>query len=268
MLLWPVGAVLDRAWSASASWPRRVPDLARFTRRAYFRRLQPSAAAWADASFERIEQHLPWLDRAGRCVYDRCETNMTSNPFSFPRDPPRVTCRREITVVYGFDGDLRGRLTEVADCVSTAGWGDLRGGPEAAVPDMAERAPPVWPLAWAPVPDFALPGGLETMPPERRFPLESWLRMGIGWASRSEPAELVTTRETSRSGDPRTATATYRPVEIAGDDSWHLAAQALARHEHVLAIRVDITYYKNANVNARPGRLRKKVLPAWAIRPR
>ena len=261
MLLWPAGAVLDRAWAASASWPRRVPDLDRFTRRAYFRRLHASAAAWADGNFERIEQRLPWLDRAGRYVRDRCETDLTSNPFSFPRDPPRVTCRRESTVVYGFDGSLRGSLTQVADGVRAAGWGEWRGEPEAAVPDMAGRTPPVWPLAWAPVPGFALPDGLETMPPDRRFPVESWLRMGIGWASRGEAADLVTTRETSRTGDPRAATATYRPVNIAGDDTRQLTAHAMARHEHALAIRVDITYYKNPNVNARPGRMRKKMFP-------
>lgn len=82
--------------------------------------------------------------------------------------------------------------------------------------------------------------------------------MGIGWASRGEAAELATTRETSRPGDPRAATATYRPVDIAGDDTRQLTPHALARREHALAIRVDITYYKNPNVNARPGRLRKK----------
>jgi len=84
--------------------------------------------------------------------------------------------------------------------------------------------------------------------------------MGIGWISRSQPAELVTTTAAGRRGDPRTATATYQPMEISGTAVGRLGEQALAHHEHAIAIRITITYYLNANVNASPGRLRKSQL--------
>jgi hypothetical protein len=261
MLLYPVGRVVVALWAHSTDLPRRVPGLAAFTRSAGFARLQSAAAAWADRNFALIEEGAPWLDRAGRCVLDHCDTGLESRPFSFPRDPPSVTCRREVTVVYGFDGGLPGRLAELATVLAAIGWGDSHDGSTVVLRDLNRREPPVWPLTWSPAAAFGPPAGLETMPPDRRFPLNRWLRMGIGWASRGEPPLLTTTREGARPGDPRTATVTYQPVEVAGNGVDRLAGQALDRHEHAVAIRIEVTYYLNANVNARPGRLRKRLLP-------
>jgi hypothetical protein len=263
VLGWPAGAVGAVLGAAVLFSPRRVPDLARLAGSPGLGRLQSAAAAWADRNFELIESGAPWLDRAGRWVSDYCETGLNSRPFSIPRDPASVTCSREVTVVYGSDGGLDGRLAALAAALGTAGWGDRDGDTTAPIPDLDRREPPEWGIDWSPVEGFALPGLLETMSPHHKFPLKRWLDMGIGWTSRSQPAELVTTTAAGRRGDPRNATATYQPVQISGTAVGRLAEQALARHKHAIAIRITITYYLNTNVNASPGRLRKKLLPAW-----
>jgi hypothetical protein len=240
------------------SSPRRVPDLGRFTRSAGFGQLQSAAATWADQNFDLIEGGAPWLDRAGRWVLDRCETGLESRPLCIPRDPPRLICDRDVTAVYGFDGNLDARLAELAAVLGRAGWGDHQGDTTVPRHDLGRRPPPAWPIDWSPVPGFGLPAVLATMPPPEQVRLE----MGIGWISRGKPtAELVTTRASGRSGDPRAATATYQPVDVGGSDVGDLADRALARHQHAIAIRISTGYYRNWNVNARPGRPRKKLLP-------
>lgn len=263
-LLWPAGAAVAALLAAIMLSPRRVPDLARLTRDEEFGQVQSAAATWVDQNFELIELGAPWLDRVGRQVLDRCETGLDSRPLSIPRDPPSVNCSREVTVVYGLDGRLDGRLDELAAALGAAGWGDRHGDTTVPLRDLGRREPPEWPVDWSPRPGLGLPAVLETMPPERRFPLRRWLDMGIGWISRRGPADLVTTTAAGRPGDAGTARATYHPVEVGGPDIGDLADQALARHEHAIAIRIRIDYYLNANVNARPGRLRKRLLPVRA----
>lgn len=266
VILWPPAALLVALWRYSRSWPRRVPDLARFTRRVCFRRLQSAAAEWADQGFDLVEQGAPWLDRSGRRVHDFCHTGLSSHPFSFPRDPPGVRCSREVTVVYGFDGHLTGRLAELAAALAAAGWTYPYGDLTNAASPAAQGASIAWPLSWAPVPRLRLPDNLKTMPPYRRLPLERWLDMGVGWASQGGAANLRTTTARNWPGDLRTATSTYRPVEVSGTSIADLASRALAGHDHALAIRVEVTYYLNTNINARPGRLRKRLRPVWPDR--
>jgi hypothetical protein len=258
ILLWPVGTAFVFAWVHSTDL-RRVPSLARLTRRADFGQLQSAAAAWTDHSFELAEGSAPWLDRAGRQVLDRCDTGLNTRPFSFPPDPPCVTCCRDVTVVYGFDGSLPGRLVELAAALGAVGWGDSSDNGTVPLRDLDQRKRPVQQVNWSPVEGFGLPAGLEAMPPERRFPLTGWLYMAIDWASRGESRLLA--RQCGWPGDPRPGTATYQPVEIAGTGVDRLAGQALERHEHAITIRIQVSYYLNANVNARPGRLRKRLLP-------
>jgi hypothetical protein len=261
VLLYPVGRAFIAVWVRTSGLPRRVPNLPRFTRSAEFARLQSAAAAWADRSFELVEQGAPWLDRAGRRVLDRCDTGLDSHAFSFLPDPPSVTCCREVTVVYGCDGSLSARLAELASVLGSAGWGDSSDDGTAPIRDLDRRKRPVRQVNWAPVQDFGLPAGLEAMPPERRFPLNRWLYMTISWVSRGKSLVLVWAGERSRPGDPRTGTPTHQPVEVADTGVDQMAGRALERHEHAIAIRIELTYYLNANVNARPKRLRKRLLP-------
>jgi len=264
---WLAGLPLAVLYVVIVFSPRRVPDLGRFTRGAGFGQLQSAAATWADRNFELIEGGAPWLDRAGRWVLDRCQTGLGSRALQIPRDPPTLTCTREVTAVYGLDGDLHARLAELAAVLGRAGWGDRQGDTTVPLRDLGHSPPPAWAIDWSPVAGFGLPAVLETMPPTRGVPLKSWLKMGIGWISRGKPpAELVTTRASGLTGEPRTATATYHPVEVSGDGIGDLADRTLARHEHAIAIGIEICYYMDSNVNAAPGRLRKRLLPvpAWS----
>jgi hypothetical protein len=261
-LLSPVGLAVAVLYVANAFSPRRVPHLGRFIRSADFGQLQSAAKTWADQNFELIESGAPWLDRAGCWVLDRCETGLESRALSIPRDPPTLTCDREVTVVYGLDGELDARLAELAAVLGRAGWGDRQGDTTVPLRDLGHSQPPAWSIHWSPVAGFGLPATLETMPPPEQVRLE----MGMGWISRGEPGDLETTRAGGRPGDPRAATATYQPVEVGGSDVGDLADRALARHQHAIAIRIGIGYYRNWNVNARPGRPRKRLLPvpAWS----
>jgi hypothetical protein len=123
----------------------------------------------------------------------------------------------------------------------------------------------MWPFHWSAVEGLGLPDGLDTMPIpfSWREGTTSWLVMGVGWASRGQPARLRTTLESARCGDPRARTALYQPVEVSGTGADRLASQALAQHQHAIAIRTEIVHYMNFNVNAEPGRLRKRLLPVW-----
>jgi hypothetical protein len=261
---WPAGLAVAVLYVVIAFSPRRVPDLGRFTRSRSFGQLQSAAAAWADQNFELIEGGAPWLDRAGRWVLDRCQTGLGSrSALQIPRDPPTLTCTREVTAVYGLDGNLDARLAELATVLCRAGWGDRQSDTTVPLRDLAHRQPPRGHVNWSPADGVCLPAVLETMPPPRQVRLE----MGIGWISRGKPtAELVTTRAGGRPGAPRAATATYRPVEVGGSDVGDLADRALARHQHAIAIRISTGYYQNWNVNVRPGRPRKRLLPvpAWS----
>jgi hypothetical protein len=67
-------------------------------------------------------------------------------------------------------------------------------------------------------------------------------------------------------GPPPGRRPAYQPVEVGGSDVGDLADRALARHQHAIAIRISVGYYLNWNVNARPRRPRKRLLPvpAWS----
>jgi hypothetical protein len=252
-LWWPVGMAVAALYVAVMVSPRRVPDLARFARSAEFGELQRAAAAWLDQNRELIDRSTPWLDRIGAQVFDRCETSLETRGLKFPRDPPGLTCSRNLTIVYGLDGSLSGPLAELVAVVRAAGWGDT----VFTRPDPGDK-PPIWGGSWSPGAGIPLPSVLQTMPPQHRFPLEGFLHMRVGWVSRGEWLGQMSLP----SAGPLAATATYRPVEISGTDPEELAGQALAQHEHAIAISIEVPYYVDANVNAKPGRLRKRLLPA------
>jgi hypothetical protein len=263
VLRWPIAAVVTVLIAGILFSPRRAPDLARLTRSACFGDTHSAATTWTDRSFELIEAGAPWLDRIGRRVSDYCATDLSSRPLSIPRDPPSVTCRRNVTVVYGFDGPLPGQLSELTAVLSAAGWGDRHEGTTAVLQDLNRRERPVQGVAWSPAQGHRLPAGLETMPPGRTLPLTRWLSLGIDWVSRGAPALQEPSLYGGRPVDPLAATATCQPVQVDGADAGRLTSQALERHEHAVAVCIEMTYYLNANANARPGRLRKRLLPVF-----
>jgi hypothetical protein len=86
----------------------------------------------------------------------------------------------------------------------------------------------------------------------------------IAWVSRGQPAKDLTLAL----GDPphqTAATALYRPVEVSGTSFVQLAGETLARHEHAIAVQISVSCYGDSNVNARPRRLRKRLLPVWGF---
>jgi hypothetical protein len=287
LLAWPYLAAIGLLMWLYRSWPRRVPDLARLTRTGEFGQLQSASAAWLERNFELVERGAPWLERAGCWVCDRCHTSWeTGLPWlQLPRPGPWVGCGREVTVVYGFDGSLPGRLAGLAVALAAAGWGeDGYGGAWVPLRDLArpQRSeqlpePPVWPCRWSPVPGLALPPGLELESIHSYRADRGWLDMGLGWVSRGGQAELVTSRAAGEPGDRglpasrdrtralgwpddlRTAGALYQPVEIGGTGVDQLAARALARHQHAAAIRIKIHYYPNVTTGQQ--RLRRRLLP-------
>jgi hypothetical protein len=240
-------------WVALRFLPVRVPDLKRLTRRDEFRSAESRAAASVDQHFRRIEDGAPWLDRAGCWVSDACITSLGSPPLSLEWNPQSVSCKREVTVVYGTDGNLEDRLAELRAVLQAAGW-TIDDRMVLFGPSPGESL--MWPFDWS------APDGLSPFPSPAITPV---LRrdMGVGWASRDRPSELRTSRETIRSGDSRIATVLYQPVEVGGTSVDILASKALARHQHVIAIRIGEDYYYNYNVNAKPDRLPKRLLPRW-----
>lgn len=289
VLAWPVVALAGLLMWLYRSWPRWVPDLARLTRTGEFRQIQSASAAWLERNFELIERAAPSLDRAGSWVCDRCHTSWeTGLPWlRLPRPAPRVGCSREVTVVYGFDESLAAGLAGLAAALAAVGWGEGGyGGTWVPLRDLGRRQvrdylsePPVWPCRWSPVPGLGLPTGLEMESIHSYQDGRGWLDMGLGWASRGQQAELVTTRAIEEPGarglparrdrtralgwpeDLSAACAIYQPVEIGGPGVDQLAAQALARHEHAAAIRIKIHYYPNVTTGQH--RLRRRLLPVW-----
>jgi hypothetical protein len=124
------GVVLLLLRVAIQALPRRVPDLARMIRSSYVGERQRTAAGWIDRNFDLIQRGAPWLDPVGRWVCDRCTTSWASRGLfgSIPRDPPRITCSRAVTVVYGCDGSLPDRLGDLSAVLGTAGFGEIRAG--------------------------------------------------------------------------------------------------------------------------------------------
>jgi hypothetical protein len=256
------GWVFAVLWVAARFWPKTVPDLKRLTRRDDFRSFESAAAAWLDQHFWQIEEGAPWLDRAGRLVSDGCATSLGSAPLSFRWEPTSVVCSREVTTVYGADGSLGGRLTELRRALHGAGWTYVEDHPVSRLPLYRSL---MWPFRWSPVEVLGLPAGLETIPPDRQQTVTGRLDMGVGWVSRGEPDDLRTYTQPSGPPDPRVASATYQPVDVSGSEVARLASQALARHQHAIAVRIKMVYYTNYNVNADPHRLRKRLfpLPPW-----
>jgi hypothetical protein len=284
LLLW---IIVGFGWLV-ARWPRRVPDLARFTGGRRFTRLHAAWAGWLDDNFRVIEDGAPWLDRAGAWVFDRCHTSAPGTrgrPLEFvalPRPPVEVRCERDVTVVYGFDGRLSARLSVLGEALAAAGWRE--GGTVVSLPELSARSgrgelPLDVHLDWSPLPGIGLAPG-QSPTGESYTVGDGWVEMGIGWISREESAAELRTFRFGQPGDrgrtanleearqlgwPADLTAAniiYQPVEVSPAGLDELAARAVARHEYAIAIRITGHYYPNAE--ARDERLPRRLRP---IRP-
>jgi hypothetical protein len=82
--------------------------------------------------------------------------------------------------------------------------------------------------------------------------------MNVSWADRTDPGDYAAPRST-RGTDPGRASLLYQPVDVVGERADVLAAKALLCHENTIVIELRATYYENANVNAKPDLLRKRL---------
>jgi len=250
------GALFLITWHA----PRRLPDLARFTASAGFASLHDPAAAWTGAQFGLIESGAPWLDLAGRRLDDYCRVS-DDKSLDLRLAPIGAECRRSETAIYGADGPLPGRLADLGTVLGHAGWADFfsYGTPSIPAGSLQTHRPPVT-GQWQPA---SASGGPEAVPPAG---VRQSRQLTVGWASRGQPPDPQWTLDgrwhqgqPASPEPPTTASRHCQPVDCRYADTEALAADALSRHEHAIALRIGICYYLNPDVRRFP--MRKRILP-------
>lgn len=260
ILVYPAGRAFVVLWRHSPDLPRRVPNLARFTRSARFRRLHADVAPWAVRHFEIIEANAPWLSPAGQETADFCWTDLTIQTLAFP-DAPGVQCQRVLLRIYGADGPLPGRLRELARAIGAAGWGTLDGDATIPLAGLARQDPPTRPISWRPVPGFGLPEGLQLIPVARQFPSWRWIHMQIGWASRGQSARAVTLLSPAQTNRNAWRSPLCEPLQAVTDGVADTVSRALAEHQHAVALRIEFTYYIHLNATRGPARITPRLRP-------
>ena len=261
ILVYPAGWVLVALWRRSPDLPRRVPNLARFTRSPRFRRLHADVATWSARHFEIIEANAPWLSPAGQETVDFCRTDLTTRTLAFPPDAPSVQCQRVLLRIYGADGPLSDRLGELARAVGAVGWGTLDGDVTVPLAGLERRDPPTRPISWRPVPGFGLPEALRLMPVARQFPSWRWVHMQIGWVSRGQSTSAVTLLSPAQADRNARRSPLCEPLEAMTDGAADPAGHALAAHEHAVALRIEYTYYVHLNATRGPASIAPRLLP-------
>jgi hypothetical protein len=260
ILVYPAGWAIAALWRHSPGLPRRVPDLARFTRSGRFRRLHADVAPWAVKHFEIIEANAPWLSPAGQETVDFCWTDLTTPALTFP-DAPSVQCQRVLLRICGADGSLPGRLGELARAIGAAGWGTLQGDATVPLAGLGHQDPPTRPIPWRPVPGFGLPEGLRLMPVARQFPSWRWVHMQIGWASRGHSALALTLLSPAQADRHTRRSPVCEPLEATTDGVADTVSRALAAHQHAVALRIEFTYYIHLNATRGPASITPRLIP-------
>jgi hypothetical protein len=233
--------------------PGREFDFARWTRRRAFVDLHATVVAWLDGHFEAIELGAPWLRRVGTDVSDYCEGEIRSR-FGFsltPRFRARVGCQRSVIVVYGFDGDLTGRLDRLAETLLTVGWKRSGPLPLKAWADAEGYAS----LDWRPNAALSRPRGMNGIPPSAAASLSP--HMWMSWSSRGQATRLR--RDPART---RSNTLNYLAVESSGTEYWKFPGMALEENDHTVAVKINLGYYNDTAALTRPHRVPRYLLPA------
>jgi hypothetical protein len=250
------GALFLITWHA----PRRLPDLVRFTASAGLASLHDPAAAWTGAQFGLIESGAPWLDLAGRRLDDYCRVSGDKS-MDLRLAPVGAECRRSVTAIYGADGPLAARLADLGAVLGHAGWAEFfsYGAPSIPAGSLQTQRPPVT-GQWQPA---VVPGGPEAVPPAG---VRQSRQLTVGWASRGQPPDAKWTLDgrwhqgqPASPEPPRTASRYCRPVDCRYADTEALAADALSRHNHAIALRIGLCYDLNPDVRHFP--MRKRILP-------
>jgi hypothetical protein len=241
--------------AAGRLFRHRRPDLGRLIHSAVLLAQDSAAAAWIDGQFGLIEGAADWLECLGGEMCDACR--VTARQPGYSRAVLGVQCIRAVSRVYGFGGPLPGRLSELSAVLSGAGWASAA--PESAVAPprlrglaLAGLDPPAR-LLWGP------PGALAGDP----GPLPAWLRPGGSSVPIADRSQLVLEAAWERPDRPLqgvlrlqtvgpasgTDTPVYRVIDCSPATVADLAGRALARHSHVLGIRISADYYRNPDVS-------------------
>ena len=114
-------------------------------------------------------------------------------------------------------------------------------------------------LRWGPSDELDYPPGMAGVPPLGRPTLDP--TMWLSWSSRGQPTRLRPNRAWTR-GDTRN----YLTVESSGGEYWKLPDIALSDHQHVIAAKIDLTYYSNPLPLEREHRIPRYLLPTPANR--
>lgn len=258
-----------------AAIPRRQFNLPRLAGSGGFLAIRGEYTAWQDRHFEVIEQGAPWLHLMGRDVYETCGGGVPRPPvldFS-PRRGPGVSCARNVTAVYGFDGPEADRLRSLELAFPVAGWetgrretkgswADIYDAVLACAPDAlpAHRAWMAYRdvnLEWQPGAVIGRPSYGAGVPPwgDGRPPFQP--RMRVCWLSAGQAIRAT--------GDPNRASSATRnllPLENSDVQLPELLDGALRRHDHALSVTMELTYYANVSPLRRPYRIRRYLLPA------
>jgi hypothetical protein len=222
------------AWTILIS--RRQLNLPRWVASPSFTELHATISAWLDSHLAVLEDDAPWLHRTGVDVWDFCKAAVYApTAISFqPRFRASARCVRDLIVVYGFDGDLAERITQLDHVLSTAGWEPLR---QASLqyPQNPNRHVV---LRWRPSALLTHPPGMRGMPPLGKPELAPTLR--LSWGSGGQQSWL---REDSNR--KRENTRNYLTVESSGTEYWKLPTATLTKHDHVLIAHLHLGYYQN-----------------------
>ena len=253
---------------------RRQPNLRRLVRRRRFQQLRAVNTEWMERHVELIEASAPALEPIGTELWDWCRGSARWRGFE-PGFPASAGCTRSLTVVYGFDGRLLAMLDVLGEGLFAAGWGKIKNERRGSRPvrqtwvaltgyELLERrdsdfsARGIYPQ-WRPNSALGRPVGMEGTPPWGRSPLSP--RMSVSCVSRGQERRVM---PADHLGSARRAPRNYLLLVKSEVDQEALEDQALAGHEHAVAVNISLGYYSNPNVEARPHRIPRYCLPTAA----
>ncbi len=263
-LLYPAASLVVIAWKREL--PRRVPSLGFLVRGTRFRGARFLTADWIGQHFRLVERNAPWLSLSFEETSDFCATSLQSRQLvQIPRDPPSVACHRIVTRFYTVEGSARARLSDVRTALLAAGWGRPDLDPFSRAERASQQREWVRTISWQPTPGFDTPGGLHDSAPFGASPIS--MHMQVDWSEHGTLGDITFPFQRVGVERSRKPSALYEPIEMGqarvGDSrpGRRSSAQADRARTSEIAITIDVEYYKNMNVNRRPGWIPKRMIP-------
>lgn len=205
---------------------------------------------WAAGQFGQVERRLPWLTTYGTEIYHVCGFSGRALGFASGRvlaaSPKRAEAR-----LYGFDGPLESRLSDLFGVLADQGWLEFDEppptsyipGPVRLRPAGPFNLPPPLRAQWRPKEDDLSPAGfpVKIRDAAGRLHPPGLVSLIVGWASDQRTSQPVTDLGAAPD-DPGEPTRLFQVIEYRQADFAELAAAALAEHEHALTFRINVFY--------------------------